>query len=222
MMSRATFAPALDGTMIPFRSALEARWAVVLTAIGAVWHYEPESFMLDTGRTYTPDFLVEAFDGPAWIEVKPHMDGVMDARPKLGALRRGFAAGDSRVRLFTFAADRPRFRVWTTAPPPVLLWSPMDGDGMVRPVRERVALEIFSGETGRALLAETPDAYADYVERVMEASGRTLAAQPSVVGEEMFRAIVEAGVPFNVVRQAYADGTLWALAAQTREAAGSR
>lgn len=65
-----------------FRSRLEARWAVFLTALGVRWDYEPEGFVLEGGARYLPDFRVrchgtrgerdmEPFD--LYIEVKGRM-----------------------------------------------------------------------------------------------------------------------------------------------------
>lgn len=58
-----------------FRSRLEARWAVILTAARHQWEYEPEGFETPCGR-YLPDFRVVVLPGsPAgervWLEVKP-------------------------------------------------------------------------------------------------------------------------------------------------------
>ena len=58
-----------------FRSRLEARWAVILTAAGHEWEYEPEGFETPYGR-YLPDFRVVVLPGAsagerAWLEIKP-------------------------------------------------------------------------------------------------------------------------------------------------------
>jgi len=58
-----------------FRSRLEARWAVILTAAGHEWEYEPEGFETPCGR-YLPDFRVVVLPGAAtgervWLEIKP-------------------------------------------------------------------------------------------------------------------------------------------------------
>lgn len=42
-----------------FRSRLEARWAIVLDALGIGWQYEPEGFETSAGR-YLPDFRIES------------------------------------------------------------------------------------------------------------------------------------------------------------------
>lgn len=41
-----------------FRSRTEARWAVILDALGAKWEYEPEGYELGNGLRYLPDFVV--------------------------------------------------------------------------------------------------------------------------------------------------------------------
>lgn len=57
-----------------FRSRLEARWAVFFDALGLRWEYEPEGFVLPSGRRYLPDFRVYLSRGPTWIEIKPTPD----------------------------------------------------------------------------------------------------------------------------------------------------
>ena len=65
-----------------FRSRLEARWAVFFDALGVPYEYEPEGFVLPSGRKYLPDFKVKCYgtrgdigDDPfdLWIEVKGNM-----------------------------------------------------------------------------------------------------------------------------------------------------
>lgn len=55
-----------------FRSRLEARWAVFLTALSITWQYEPEGFVVprENGNAtpYLPDFFLP--DCGTWIEVK--------------------------------------------------------------------------------------------------------------------------------------------------------
>jgi NTP pyrophosphatase (non-canonical NTP hydrolase) len=52
-----------------FRSRLEARWAVFFDTIGWKYEYEPETFRLDDGRYYLPDFYLPQQD--LYVEVKP-------------------------------------------------------------------------------------------------------------------------------------------------------
>lgn len=42
-----------------FRSRLEARWAVFFDALGVKYEYEPDGFVLPSGRKYLPDFRVK-------------------------------------------------------------------------------------------------------------------------------------------------------------------
>lgn len=57
-----------------FRNRLEARWAVLLDALGETWDYEDEGFNLSHSGRYLPDFLTTLkstnFEGKVWIEVK--------------------------------------------------------------------------------------------------------------------------------------------------------
>lgn len=53
-----------------FRSRLEARWAVFLSALGIRWKYEFEGYVLPNGDWYLPDFFLPKFDGGTWVEVK--------------------------------------------------------------------------------------------------------------------------------------------------------
>lgn len=58
---------------IEFRSRLEARWAVFLDHHLLVddWKYEPRSFQLPNGSTYTPDFWFSVAQSSYYIEAKP-------------------------------------------------------------------------------------------------------------------------------------------------------
>lgn len=51
-----------------FRSRVEARWAVFFDAMGIVWEYEKEGFVLDDGQRYLPDFWLPQVG--MWAEVK--------------------------------------------------------------------------------------------------------------------------------------------------------
>jgi hypothetical protein len=73
-----------------FRSRLEARWAVLLNAIGAGWEYEPEGFKLGEAGRYLPDFLVKnVLPGPFWLEIKRERDDFQRAEIKAYALVAG-------------------------------------------------------------------------------------------------------------------------------------
>jgi hypothetical protein len=54
---------------------LEARWAVFFDALGLKWEYEPEGFVLPSGRHYLPDFRVTIRDQIFWFEIKPGDEG---------------------------------------------------------------------------------------------------------------------------------------------------
>jgi len=54
-----------------FRSRLEARWAVFFEQLDLSWNYEPQGFILGTGKRYLPDFKVETpYPFDYWYEVK--------------------------------------------------------------------------------------------------------------------------------------------------------
>lgn len=61
---------------IEMRSKMEARTAYVLDQLDIDWEYEPQSFFLQNGMTYIPDFYLPDLD--TWIEVK----GVMEDKDK--------------------------------------------------------------------------------------------------------------------------------------------
>lgn len=201
---RPTFVePFGGGRPIPVRSVLEARWCLLLSALGVAWSYEPKTYALDTGRLYTPDLLVETADGPALIEIKPHTVALLDARVKLDALRRGLAGTADAPKLFTFTCDDPGFVHRRLTGPPVLRWDPLDGDGWVRVVRDREALRLFSTAAGRAVLAETPDAYAEHVERLAVRTAADVRGRVSHPSEALFTMALAAGEPFGAARDAY-------------------
>lgn len=51
-----------------FRSRLEARWAVFLSALGLSWTYEAEGYDLGAAGYYLPDFWLPAIG--CWLEIK--------------------------------------------------------------------------------------------------------------------------------------------------------
>jgi hypothetical protein len=51
-----------------FRSRLEARWAVFFDACGIKYEYEPEGFVLPSGKSYLPDFYLPELG--IYVEVK--------------------------------------------------------------------------------------------------------------------------------------------------------
>lgn len=52
-----------------FRSRLEARWALFLEFLKIDYLYEPKTFDLKNGHSYTPDFYLPILN--IWIEIKP-------------------------------------------------------------------------------------------------------------------------------------------------------
>lgn len=66
---------------IPFRSRLEARWAIIFEQLGIDWHYETEGYdiPIDDGITirYLPDFVLyggtERCPEQLFVEVKGYM-----------------------------------------------------------------------------------------------------------------------------------------------------
>lgn len=63
---------------IPFRSQLEARWAIFFDSLFIKWEYEPRKFYLNTGEIYTPDFYLNDL---GWVEIKPDY-AKFDSNPK--------------------------------------------------------------------------------------------------------------------------------------------
>lgn len=51
-----------------FRSLLEACWAATLDSLNIVWEYEPQTFQLESGPKYLPDFHLTEIG--VWLEVK--------------------------------------------------------------------------------------------------------------------------------------------------------
>lgn len=51
-----------------FRSLLEACWAATLDSLAIAWEYEPQTFQLDSGAKYLPDFHLTEIG--VWLEVK--------------------------------------------------------------------------------------------------------------------------------------------------------
>ena len=83
---------------ITFRSRLEARWAVFFDALGILWEYEPETFVVDwygESSQYTPDFrinvtpdahcrLSDNVERSTWVEVKPTIEALVAAERRIG------------------------------------------------------------------------------------------------------------------------------------------
>ena len=54
---------------IKFKSQLEVRWAIYFDELGLEWEYEPDTFILDESRRYTPDFYLKKSE--LYVEIKP-------------------------------------------------------------------------------------------------------------------------------------------------------
>jgi hypothetical protein len=54
-----------------FRSRLEAKWAIFFEHLGIKFEYEPQGYLLNTGKAYLPDFYLPYF-GKYYCEVKPY------------------------------------------------------------------------------------------------------------------------------------------------------
>jgi hypothetical protein len=61
---------------VHFRSRLEADVAYFLDALKIKWKYEPQSFLLKTGRHFMPDFYLT--DLKTWLEVKGDWNRAID------------------------------------------------------------------------------------------------------------------------------------------------
>lgn len=77
-----------------YRSSWEANYARVLKYLGKEWLYEPKTFELSSGITYTPDFYVDDL----YVEVKGWMDS------------------SSKRKLEEFAKDYPDEKVQIVGP----------------------------------------------------------------------------------------------------------
>lgn len=81
---------------IPFRSRLEARWAMIFDRLGIQWHYETEGYdiQIEDGVTirYLPDFVLEGGSERCphmlWVEVKGNMQ--MDDAIKISAFAKHY------------------------------------------------------------------------------------------------------------------------------------
>ena len=80
---------------IRYHSTRHAQWAVFFDALGLEHVYQPRSFQLGRGVSFTPDFWLP--DLNAWLVVKPADAVVRDA---------------DRWKAELFASEHPEFRVW--------------------------------------------------------------------------------------------------------------
>ena len=92
---------------VPFRSRLEARWAVFLDSLAVDWRYEHHPFLLaPTGEGYLPDFYLPEYS--SWIEVKPPYPN-RDAQRKVCLFTCGLAHDPARSheRAYILYGDIP-------------------------------------------------------------------------------------------------------------------
>ena len=64
-----------------FRSRLEARWAVFFDACKIKYQYEPQGFVLDSGKCYLPDFYLPQYN--TFVEIKPNDDEEIENAKKV-------------------------------------------------------------------------------------------------------------------------------------------
>lgn len=64
---------------VRFRSRLEARWAHFFDQVGMGWRFEPEGWVLPSGRRYVPDFEIAG----CAVEVKPTEEAFEQSKARL-------------------------------------------------------------------------------------------------------------------------------------------
>lgn len=78
---------------VRFRSTLEADWALNLDQLDIAWQYEPQAFVLRSGKCYAPDFYLPDID--TWLEVKgpgvPGLDKTAEFAKQLRPLPEPYA-----------------------------------------------------------------------------------------------------------------------------------
>jgi hypothetical protein len=99
----ATDADAVDTVYggVRYDTKHDARWAVFLDAIGIEHAYRPETFRLDRGLSFTPDFWLPTLN--AWLVVKPADPETRDS---------------DRWKSEMFSRQHPEFRVWLASGAP--------------------------------------------------------------------------------------------------------
>lgn len=97
-----------------FRSRLEARWAVFFDHLGIAWRYEPQGYLLPSGR-YLPDFLLPDIgwfevkgERPADTEYREGPDGLTVVTPARECQLAGELADATGKRVFLAWGDLPR------------------------------------------------------------------------------------------------------------------
>ena len=107
IQSRITFLETAGGKRVPFRSLLEARWAVFFTQCGLKWQYEPKRFQLPSGIPYTPDFRVHKV---GWFEIKPTPAKLLETEAKIREFINNAAlvlSNESEKMFFVSVGGRP-------------------------------------------------------------------------------------------------------------------
>jgi hypothetical protein len=80
---------------VRYRSMRHAQWAVFFDALGLEHAYQPRSFQLGRGLSFTPDFWLPELN--AWLVVKPADAVIHDA---------------DRWKAELLAREHPGFRIW--------------------------------------------------------------------------------------------------------------
>lgn len=88
---------------VRYRSRLEARWAVFMTALGIDFKYEPDGYT-QGGICYLPDFYLPQHD--YWLEIKPDLPDA-DAQGKASML-----AENTQKPVFILYGDIPSGESW--------------------------------------------------------------------------------------------------------------
>ncbi|HEX5007529.1 MAG TPA: hypothetical protein VFV70_10480 [Hyphomonadaceae bacterium] len=83
---------------VRYRSKRHAQWAVFFDALGLEHVYQPKSFRLGRGVSFTPDFWLPELN--AWLVVKPTDAVIRDA---------------DRWKVEHFVREYPEFRVWLSS-----------------------------------------------------------------------------------------------------------
>lgn len=97
---------------VKFRSRLEARFAWHLDSIGESWAYEPRIY-----GHYLPDFEIIGASRPTFIEVKPTLEEVQEAKAKMSVIWETHPDALLMVaceegRAFFVALKGGRWRMW--------------------------------------------------------------------------------------------------------------
>lgn len=100
-----------------FRSRLEARWAVFFDSLHVKYEYEPQGFLLPSGRRYLPDFKVKCYGTRGEKGLAEPFDLYVEVK--------GFMSNEDADKIIEFATrtddpyliDNPVLVVRTIPPP---------------------------------------------------------------------------------------------------------